>query len=107
MVARPYSAFLSVSTAHHNANCGYPFMVGRRYLVYAATNSRGLSTSYCTPTKPLAEAKADLAILGPGQQPINYLSEISAPYLLTVIGATLALGVFYWRHKRTRLSVSL
>lgn len=45
--------------------CGYPFEVGKEYLVYV-NKTYSLRTSICDPTKPIEEASADLAVLGPG-----------------------------------------
>lgn len=51
-----------------NSDCGYPFTIGQKYLVYASMQSSAHpSTSICHLTKPLAEAKEDLLILGTGQ----------------------------------------
>lgn len=88
-----------VSTKVSTDDCGFLFIVGKKYLVYGS----GFGTDCCTPTKPLSEAKADLAILGPGYSPVK-LSR-----LLTITGAMLllAVGVFCWRRQRTRLSVSV
>ena len=46
-------------------DCGYDFKVGSRYVVYAFDYSKTgrLSTSICTRTKPLDEAKEDLDFL--------------------------------------------
>ena len=46
-------------------NCGYPFQVGKEYLVYV-NKKFSLKTTICDPTKPLDEAQADLEFLGPG-----------------------------------------
>ena len=53
-----------VLTAPRGADCGYKFVPGRRYLVYAEERTDGLLyTSLCTATKPLAEAGADLSFI--------------------------------------------
>jgi len=53
-----------IYTAPHSAMCGYPFEVGRAYLIYAYRNTEGgpprLSTNLCSRTKPLSEAGPDL-----------------------------------------------
>ena len=59
---------ISVFTGSHSAACGYGFSKGRTYLVYAAGNSRGrLSTSICSRTKRLKDAREDLNQLGAGK----------------------------------------
>ncbi|MFC2106346.1 hypothetical protein ACFLS0_06320 [Candidatus Bipolaricaulota bacterium] len=47
--------------------CGYAFQIGETYLVYAYGDESGIRTSVCTRTKPIALAKDDLDVLGPGQ----------------------------------------
>ena len=60
-----------VTTPSSGAACGYDFTEGHRYLVYASRrNSAELSTGICTRTRPLEEARGDLAyLMGLGQQP--------------------------------------
>ena len=55
-------AEVQVSTGFGGGDCGYPFRIGERYLVYAQIykGRQDLSTSICTLTKPLAEATQDL-----------------------------------------------
>ena len=62
---------VNVETAIEEASCGYPFNEGESYLVYASkgTSSGGLEVALCSSTKPLSEADADLAALGPGAAP--------------------------------------
>lgn len=53
-----------VLTGPGGAECGYRFVPGRRYLVYAEEGADGrLYTSACTATKPLAEAGDDLSFI--------------------------------------------
>ena len=59
-----------VSTASHEAACGFPFRVGETYLVYATgENGPMLRTGLCSRTKRLAEAAEDLTELGEGSPP--------------------------------------
>ena len=44
-------------------DCGYWFVKGERYLVYAYGESQHLMTNICTRTRPLAEADEDLKFL--------------------------------------------
>ncbi|HEV2859868.1 MAG TPA: carboxypeptidase regulatory-like domain-containing protein [Pyrinomonadaceae bacterium] len=60
----PRRRTIEVLTAPRGPNCGYSFVQGRRYLVYAQERTDGLLyTSVCTATKPLAEAGADLSFI--------------------------------------------
>lgn len=63
----PDQGTLQVSTPSQGGACGYHFEEGREYLVYAH-GKQGLKTHICTETKPLAEADADLAVLGEGER---------------------------------------
>jgi hypothetical protein len=53
---------VQVSSGLGGGDCGYPFRVGERYLVYAYVDpeTKELSTSICTLTKPLVDAGKDL-----------------------------------------------
>jgi hypothetical protein len=60
---------VSVFTSSQSAACGYSFSKGHTYLVYASANSRGrLSTSICSRTKRLKNAREDLDALGAGKK---------------------------------------
>ena len=68
-VAQPYlgaaGAEVEVSTAMHDAACGYAFRRGETYLVYAHLDPKGkrLITSICTRTRPVSDAAEDLEFL--------------------------------------------
>jgi hypothetical protein len=55
------SGVIEVQTGSGAGDCGYAFQKGVRYLVFAHERGGVLSTGICSPTKPLAEASADLA----------------------------------------------
>lgn len=59
---------VEVSSILHGSICGFPFVMQKRYLVYAA-GDEALSTGICTRTRLLKRAKADLAALGKGRPP--------------------------------------
>jgi hypothetical protein len=63
-----------VLTPRASAACGYSFAEGEAYLVYANGQGQRLRTGLCSGTKPLSEARADLAILGE-EQPMPDNSE--------------------------------
>ena len=52
---------LDVLTGVGDGDCGYPFVVGRRYVVFASDGSGAFSTGICQPTQMEAEAEATLA----------------------------------------------
>ena len=56
---------LQVATAASSASCGYEFVVGRRYLVYAGgVGSAGVAVvTHCSRTRPLEDAADDLRYL--------------------------------------------
>ena len=61
---------VEIYTSYGGGDCGYPFVVGNEYLVYAYRAPSGrLVTSICGRTRPIAEAREDLSALGPGVRP--------------------------------------
>lgn len=58
-----------VRTSGSSASCGYSFEKGKEYLVYASNQGSQLETGLCSGTKPLANARPDLAVLGRGTTP--------------------------------------
>ncbi len=57
------SSTVEVVTGSEGGDCGYPFKVGERYVVYAYRSKDGsvLGTGICTRTRPVAQAAEDLA----------------------------------------------
>jgi len=57
--------FIEVTTGFGGGDCGFPFRIGERYLVYAADFPRigRLYTGICSRTKALSEAAVDLDYL--------------------------------------------
>ena len=54
-----------IATGKGGGDCGYPFRVGRKYLIYAyQANDGQLSTNVCLRTALLSDAKKDVAVLG-------------------------------------------
>ena len=63
---------VTVYTGANTAVCGYPFDVGRRYLVYATASDPGmLATNVCTRTAEEDAAQSDMSALGPGRPSIG------------------------------------
>lgn len=60
-----------ITTAEHGATCGYGFSTegDATYMVYARGKKGEFSTSICTRTRGLANAKDDLKELGDGAKP--------------------------------------
>lgn len=56
----------TVKTARSTASCGYAFLEGAEYLVYAAGDDSLTRVSLCSRTALLAEAEQDLQSLGSG-----------------------------------------
>ena len=58
-------AEVEIGTGSGGGDCGYGFVQGGQYVVYAYRDKRTdrLSTSICTRTRPVAEASEDLAFL--------------------------------------------
>lgn len=59
---------VSVFTSSHSASCGFSFRENHTYLVYAFGNDEGrISTSICSRTGRLKDAREDLKQLGAGK----------------------------------------
>jgi hypothetical protein len=54
---------VELTTGAGGGDCGYDFVQGRRYLVYAGDYGRGLETGMCHRTRPLERAGEDLKYL--------------------------------------------
>ena len=54
---------VQVRTGSGGGDCGYTFIKGVRYLVFARRNGEQLNTSICSPTKPISDAGEDLEYL--------------------------------------------
>ncbi len=52
-----------VLSSESSPGCGYSFVKGEEYLVYASGEELAIQTEWCNATKPLANAEADLAVL--------------------------------------------
>lgn len=58
------SATVTILTGRGGGDCGYLFMMGERYLVYASPTSVGLpSTTICQRTRAVSEAQLDIQAL--------------------------------------------
>jgi hypothetical protein len=75
-----------VNTSGSSASCGFEFVQGQEYLVYATENEGHLQTGLCSRTSLLASAANDLAVLGDGTVPAGGGAE--TPVTLPDTGAT-------------------
>jgi hypothetical protein len=87
---------IALSTARESASCGYNFVVGEEYLVYANTSETGLTTGLCSRTMPLSSAGEDLAALGEGVIPAPAAQPTSStlPWALAVVAVLAGLVLF-------------
>lgn len=62
----------TVETGLNDGICGYHFIIGREYLVYARRSEEGLYTSICTRTKLWHhEGKSEVSEFGESKSPEN------------------------------------
>jgi len=67
-------------TGTGSGDCGYPFQVNERYLVFAAAADSGaFSTGICTLTQPLAAAGAYVRALGEASVHVEHDSDSRRP----------------------------
>jgi len=104
----PGSNRVTVKTAREGASCGYGFVEGREYFVYAYASSEGsdLRVSSCSRTNPMELARDDIAALGEGKAlPGEHApAPVAAPGFPLTTGTTAALlaaaffagAVAYW-----------
>ncbi|MBB4824334.1 hypothetical protein HNO89_001556 [Sporosarcina luteola] len=62
---------IDIKTGLNDGDCGFPFMEGKSYLIFAKANDvygeEILTTTICQRTNGLAEASDDIAVLGKGK----------------------------------------
>ncbi len=97
---------IALSTARDSASCGYDFVAGQEYLVYAHSSESGLTTGLCTRTMPLSAAGEDLAALGEGvvPAPVAQPASTSIPWVLAAgavgIGLVLLAAIYLKKPRR-------
>ena len=70
---------VEVVTAPDSAMCGYSFVVGTSYLVYASEiEGERYVVSLCSRTAPMADADGDRALLGSGVGPVDVVDDPEA-----------------------------
>ncbi|MBE9129514.1 MULTISPECIES: protease complex subunit PrcB family protein [unclassified Coleofasciculus] len=60
-----------LTTSDSSASCGFNFVEGEDYLVYASRSEGRLTTNLCSGTKSLVQAQADLAMLNQQEIPTS------------------------------------
>jgi hypothetical protein len=68
-----------VKTVVSSASCGYPFLTGYSYLIFASENNGELSTNLCSGTDALSEAEDALDVLGAGTEPLERAEVLQLP----------------------------
>jgi len=103
---------LIVTTGQGDGDCGYPFIKGQEYLVYADDSNMYGATSLvsviCDRTDILSTSQEDLEILGAGQPPIeevNLSSQYNRNqlYIWVTSAVVIAIVLFFIVKKRKKL----
>ncbi len=104
----PLAPSLTLRTAGSSASCGYEFVEGERYLVYANEQDGNLAVSLCSRTATLDDASADVAALGSGRPAPQVMQDVLPPQapagLLIALGAVALAGAAAYgliRRRRT------
>lgn len=85
---------LTVETAQSEASCGYSFVGGETYLVYARSGGKQtLRTELCSRTALLAAAEEDLQILGTSTTSLQMNPDTSLPQYNMLIAIAIFVGV--------------
>lgn len=79
-----------VSTTGSSASCGFEFVKGQEYLVYATESEGRLQTGLCSRTASLAAAANDIAVLGDGTVPTSAGGAAEQPATLPETGDTMS-----------------
>ncbi len=59
-----------IETDRSDAACGYPFVSGKSYLIFAYVSDENiLTTGLCLPNREISKAEEELKILGKGKEP--------------------------------------
>lgn len=81
---------MMITTTGSSASCGFEFVKGQDYLVYATENEGRLQTGLCSRTAQLALAGNDIAVLGEGTVPTG-AGTPETPTTLPATGNTISL----------------
>lgn len=91
-----------ITTGLDDGDCGYDFIKGNEYLVYAKESSmygaKSLVSILCDRTDVLSSSQKDLEILGQGQPPIeevNLSGKHNQIYIWAPLGGAICIIVFF------------
>ncbi|SEN38465.1 hypothetical protein [Lihuaxuella thermophila] len=100
-----------VVTHSQEPACGYPFVEGERYLVYARVHDQGeWTTSICSRTKLYSSAKDDLQELGTGKppskhpepDPVHEAGKVLLWCIYLILAAAVVNFLRHWLHREKR-----
>jgi hypothetical protein len=101
---------IAILTSPGSGSCGYSFVAGRPYLIYAFDGQGGLNTNTCTRTAELGQAAADLAFLhnvAPlAVTPSNGTGSLALLTPMVVLALALAALIALWALRAGRRSVT-
>ena len=101
-----------ITTGQGGGDCGYNFIKGEEYLVYADESimygAKSLVSVICDRTDMLSSSQEDLEVLGEGQLPIEEVNlsvkhNSNQLYIWATVAVTIGIVVFFILYKRKRL----
>lgn len=104
-----------ITTGQGGGDCGYNFIKGEEYLVYANESimygTKSLISTICNRTYVLSSSQEDLEILGEGQPPIEEVNLIDKHirnqiYIWATVAVAIGIVVFFILNKRKRMDKS-
>jgi hypothetical protein len=96
-------------TGYGDADCGYTFVVGTTYVIYAHETADGLETNICTRTAEVSGAADDLLYLGtqsaltltPAPARVAWLVGGIAVLCASLVAVVVGTLTLWWRRRRT------
>lgn len=104
-----------ITSGQGGGDCGYNFIKGEEYLVYANESimygTKSLISTICNRTYVLSSSQEDLEILGEGQPPIEEVNLIDKHnrnqiYIWATVAVAIGIVVFFILNKRKRMDKS-
>ncbi|MCL1698349.1 hypothetical protein [Lysinibacillus sp. BPa_S21] len=104
-----------ITTGQGGGDCGYNFIKGEEYLVYANESimygTKSLISTICNRTYVLSSSQEDLEILGEGQPQIEEVNLIDKHirnqiYIWATVAVAIGIVVFFILNKRKRMDKS-
>lgn len=101
-----------ITTGQGGGDCGYNFIKGEEYLVYAnesiMNEAKSLVSTMCDRTGVLSSSQEDLEVLGEGQPPIEEVNlsgkhNRNHIYIWAAVAVAIGIVVFFILYKRKRL----